>query len=89
VTHAVLDLPHVERNGHHYFRGLEHLPAPEIREALARHPDLYEERDGLVQLRITGGKLDIGSLHGVGYGHASTVCIEDRDPLDVWRRRGS
>ena len=38
VEHQVF---HVERNGHHYFRGLDHLPSEVAAEALAAHPDLY------------------------------------------------
>lgn len=88
ATHAVLGLPHVERNGHHYFRGLMHLPDPEVRQALARHPDLYEERDGLPQLRIVEGSLEIGSLHCVGYGHAIDIDMDARTQPATWRQRG-
>ncbi|NRA96502.1 MAG: mandelate racemase [Planctomycetes bacterium] len=88
VTHSVLGLPHVERNGHHYFRGLEHLPETEVRQALSRHPDLYEARDGLAQVRIVDGVMELGSLHGPGYGHAVDVDMEARAPLAAWRSRG-
>ena len=88
VTHSVLGLPHVERNGHHYFRGLEHLPETEVRQALSRHPDLYEARDGLAQVRIVDGVMELGSLHGPGYGHAVDVDMEARAPLAAWRIRG-
>ncbi|MCC7399293.1 MAG: mandelate racemase [Planctomycetes bacterium] len=72
VTTAVLGLPHVERNGHHYCRGLDHLPAPVAAAALAAHPDLYRALDhGGVAVRITGGEMQVGSsLQAIGYGTA-------------------
>jgi hypothetical protein len=78
ATVAALGLEHVERNGHHYFRGLDHLEERERESALAQHPDLYVERDGLVQLSIEGGRLAIGSLQEVGY--ASRAAHEVRRP---------
>ena len=75
VTGACLGLPHVERNGHHYFRGLDHLPSEVAASALSAHPDLYRSLSaasgGGVALRIAGGKIDITSaLAAVGYGQA-------------------
>jgi len=70
-TVAALGLAHVERNGHHYFRGLAHVPAADRRAALARHPGLYREDpagSGEVFLRIDDGELDLSPLQGVGYG---------------------
>ena len=68
ATIAALGLQHVERNGHHYFRGLDHLPAAVASDALAAHPDLYTRDDHGVVLRIEGGRLQIGSLQQTGYG---------------------
>jgi enolase-like protein len=65
---ATLGIAHVERNGHHYFAGLDHLPVREREEALNHHPDLYQRHKGSVGLRITGGMLDIGSLQVPGLG---------------------
>lgn len=76
VTGAVLGLPHVERNGHHYFRGLDHLEPGLAEKALAAHPDIYRRlsvpanADG-VALQITNGRIDIRSaLAAVGYGQS-------------------
>lgn len=69
-TAAALGLAHVERNGHHYFRGLDHLPPAAQAAALAAHPDLYRPLGGGAALRIEDGRLRLGSaLAARGYGH--------------------
>ncbi|TKT78330.1 enolase C-terminal domain-like protein [Aquamicrobium sp. LC103] len=68
---AALGIGHVERNGHHYFRGLDHLPEQEAEAALAAHPDLYERAGGRIQLAIRDGALSVASLDRPGLG--STV----------------
>ena len=52
---ALLGLGHVERNGHHYVRGLAALPLTEQAAFLAAHPDLYVRDGDLVRLRIDRG----------------------------------
>ena len=84
-TMASLGVQHVERNGHHYFPGLNHLPAAEIQDALRRHGDLWQERDGGVSLRIEDGELGIASLHCPGFGYDSRIAWEERTPLEAWR----
>jgi L-alanine-DL-glutamate epimerase-like enolase superfamily enzyme len=64
---SLLGLGHVERNGHHYVRGLSALPAAEQAAWLGTHPDLYEREGDLVRLRITHGRVAIGSLAGPGF----------------------
>ncbi|MCA8931762.1 MAG: mandelate racemase [Rhodospirillaceae bacterium] len=65
---ATLGIGHVERNGHHYFHGLDHLPKAEQEAALARHPDLYARLGEGVGLNIDDGMLSIGSLQVPGLG---------------------
>jgi L-alanine-DL-glutamate epimerase-like enolase superfamily enzyme len=64
---SVLGLGHVERNGHHYVRGLAALPAGEQAAWLAAHPDLYVRDGDLVRLRISDGRLEVASLAGAGF----------------------
>ena len=78
TTASCLDLGNSERNGHHYFPGLAHLPAVVVEAALQAHPDLYERTASSAKLRIEQGALAIGSLHGIGYGCDQTV----QDALD-------
>jgi len=68
---AALGLGHVERNGHHYARGMSAAPADE-QEAFARaHPDLYDLEDGTAMLRIRDGVIEIGSLGAPGYASSA------------------
>ena len=64
---SLLGLGHVERNGHHYVRGLAALPPGERRALVAAHPDLYVDEGGLARVRITRGRLDIRSLGCDGF----------------------
>ena len=63
---ATLGVRDVERNGHHYFRGLDHLPASGADDLVEHLPGLYErtpEQDGdLRRLRIAGGMLDLSDI---------------------------
>jgi L-alanine-DL-glutamate epimerase-like enolase superfamily enzyme len=81
---ALLGISHVERNGHHYFRGLGHLGEAEKADALARHPDLYERRGDEVFLRITDGMLSCASLQVPGMGFAALPDMASLTPVDEW-----
>ena len=82
---ALLGITHVERNGHHYFRGLGHLSEGEKAAALAAHPDLYERRGDEVFLRITDGTLlACGSLQVPGMGFAALPDMAAMTPVEAW-----
>ena len=82
---AALGIEHVERNGHHYYHGLDHLPKEEGESALAAHPDLYEDSEGSVFLRIVDGAIDIGSIvKAVGYGYNCEIAFDERTPAEEW-----
>jgi hypothetical protein len=81
---ALLGITHVERNGHHYFRGLGHLTEAEKADALARHPDLYERRADEVFLKITDGMLDCASLQVPGMGFAALPDLASLTPVEQW-----
>jgi len=86
-TAACLGLAHVERNGHHYFRGLDHLPPARQRAAAAAHPDLYRTlSSGGFALRIERGSVQLGSvLSAIGYGHSLAAPGSDCSPFAVLR----
>jgi hypothetical protein len=81
ATVAALGIEHVERNGHHYFHGLDHLPPDEVRAALRAHADLYEPLGDGATLRITAGRLALGSLQVPGYGYDVGIRTGERTPL--------
>lgn len=64
---SLLGLAHVERNGHHYVNGMAGAPQEEQQAFLAAHPDLYEDSQGAVRLRIVNGLLELRSLEAPGY----------------------
>lgn len=63
-----LGLTHVERNGHHYVDGFAGAPGLETARFLDAHPDLYHRSSGKVRLKITEGRLALGSLACPGFG---------------------
>jgi hypothetical protein len=82
---ANLGIPHAERNGHHYFRGLSMFPA-DLQDAVLRdHPDLYRRHDdGFATLRIENGTLAIGSLLRAPFGLGLLPDTIRFQPLDDW-----
>lgn len=84
ATVRALGITHVERNGHHYVRGLAHCSGAERVAALRHHGDLYvgDERDAW--LRIEAGRLRVGSLATAGYGVAFDPDLASMIPLDRW-----
>lgn len=67
---AALGIDHVERNGHHYHRGLSYLPDEEQQEALFWHGDFYAQHHNRIAPHIREGKFILDSLQCVGCGFA-------------------
>lgn len=66
---GLLGIDHVERNGHHYFRGLAMWPQSWQDEVLAGHSDLYHRHGrGFVAPRIADGQFHLESLHAAPFG---------------------
>ena len=79
TTLAVLGLTHSERNGHHFFPGLDVVPGPEAEAALLAQPDLYERSaSGRIVLRICDGALSLDCQHAQGYGLSSELAFDER-----------
>ena len=81
---AALGIGHVERNGHHYVRGLGHLSEGERMECLVMHGELYAEREGLVALDVREGAIYVGSLQVAGLGVGMDVDVEAMRALEDW-----
>lgn len=66
---ALLGIEHVERNGHHYYRGLSMVPPGWQEAAVAAHGDLYAPHpEGFACLRIHGGRLQLASVNAAPFG---------------------
>lgn len=80
---AALGISHAEKNGHHFFGGMAHLPAAEIATAVADHPDLYRShaRTG-GQVIADNGLLHLASLQRPGMGFAPPDLNLRTDPDD-------
>ncbi len=82
---ASLGIEHVERNGHHYFRGLSMLPDDVQRQVLRHHGDLYRRHpDGYPTLDVHDGYLDVGSVVDAPFGTAFLLDSKQLTPLDEW-----
>ncbi len=73
---ATLGIDDIERNGHHYFKGLSMFPE-EVQARIAEaYPGLYRMRDdGFASLQVTAGRLDVSGLLAEGFG-----CAQRFDP---------
>ncbi len=83
---ALLGLPHVERNGHHFVDGFAGRPKAEAVRFMEAHPDLYADTPRGPRLRIRDGMLEIGSLDVPGMGAAiepDTLAMEPM-PKAAW-----
>jgi hypothetical protein len=68
---GALGIEHVERNGHHYYRGLSMYPPGTVEPIVARHTDLYRHLDdGTPAVRIENGRMSIGSVVNAPFGLA-------------------
>ncbi|MDQ3624280.1 MAG: hypothetical protein M3463_17620 [Verrucomicrobiota bacterium] len=82
---AALGIPHVERNGHHYFAGLSEFPAPMQRDVLAAHGDLYTAHpSGFPVVRIADGRLRMGSIIAAPFGLACDLDAAAFERLEDW-----
>ena len=71
---ATLGVPHVERNGHHYFAGLSMWDASVQDRARASHGDLYRRTEsGFPSVRIERGAMSVGSVVDAPFGVAEDV----------------
>ena len=59
---SALGIPHIERNGHHYFRGTGMFPPAVTDSLLENHADLYARMDDFAVLRIEQGMIHAASV---------------------------
>ena len=82
VMHA-LGIKHVERNGHHYMRGLSAFPEAVQSQTLRDHGDLYHPGPEQIPcVHIQEGKINIQSLLDAPFGTA--FRIDEVMPDWIW-----
>ncbi len=68
VVQAVLGNASVERNGHHYFKGLSIFSETIQDQAIQSFPKLYAPQDDYVRLDVQQGRLDVSELLDMPFG---------------------
>ncbi|MFP6905062.1 MAG: hypothetical protein VCG02_07590 [Verrucomicrobiota bacterium] len=82
---ASLGITHIERNGHHYFRGLAAFPETVQQQVLEHHADLYQSHPlGFPTLAIRQGKIEIGTVLDSPFGIGFELDPEAFIPLENW-----
>ncbi|WP_231188766.1 hypothetical protein [Haladaptatus sp. DYF46] len=85
VVVATIGADHVERNGHHYFEGLDAFPEEVQQRALSEHPDLYRRHESdFTTLRIEDGTVDLDTIVDAPFGVASPLDVRQFTPLTQW-----
>jgi hypothetical protein len=86
AAQAALGITSVERNGHHYFAGLDQFPRGLQRQALEHHRDLYVRTTtgpltaleaAWPRLDIRDGRLAIGSVNAAPFGVPGEVDLSE------------
>ena len=86
---ALLGISHVERNGHHYFRGLSMHSASTQNAMIEQHADLYQRHaEGFATMRIENGSLDLQCVNAAAFGCGITLAMAQFEPLNDWIKRG-
>jgi len=90
VMHA-LGIRHVERNGHHYFAGLNPFDVRIQKATLANHGDLYRDGGAFPTLAIEEGRIEIGSVLAAPFGTGFSLdeVIDDWRSLEEWEKTGA
>lgn len=86
---SLLGITHVERNGHHYFRGLS-VYSKEFQEAaLIAQPGFYRRHEmGFPTLEVHEGMMDLTSVNAAPFGSAIPIDAAQFMPLKAWIMSG-
>lgn len=83
AAQAALGNATVERNGHHYFRGLSVFPASISKAILAGHGDLYTPLEEFARLDVRGGEIAMGSINAAPFGVSVDLPMSEFESLPV------
>jgi hypothetical protein len=82
AVQAALGNESVERNGHHYFRGLSFWPESIQRQMLEQHGDLYGRTpEGVTALRVEKGRINLGTVNAAPFGVGPLPDLSTFAPL--------
>ncbi len=95
---AALGIENVERNGHHYFKGLS-MHSKKVQEQIMRHHgDLYRWQGGesvtggsgerYPTMAVKGGRIDVGSVVAAPFGVGFELDVEEFTRLGDWKFEG-
>ncbi|MDP8245684.1 MAG: hypothetical protein P9L94_16490 [Candidatus Hinthialibacter antarcticus] len=85
VLMSALGITHVERNGHHYFKGLSMWPEQLNEDVIMTHADLYEmSSTSFPTMKITNGSIEIKSLLQSPFGCGVALNCSEHIPLKDW-----
>ena len=80
---ALLGIEHVERNGHHYYRGLGMFPRDWQEGAVESHGDLYtRDAGGFARVRIREGKMNLASVNSAPFGVGPCFDVTGFSPME-------
>ena len=83
AAQAALGNASVERNGHHYFRGLSVFPRAISDAMLASHGDLYTKLDGFARLDVRHGELRLASVNAAPFGIAADLPMDGFETVAI------
>lgn len=82
---GTIGLDHIERNGHHYYRGLSYLPSDLQSEVLEAHGDLYgRHEEGFVALDVKNGRMEFESVIDAPFGRDFELDPTRFTPVEEW-----
>ena len=82
---ALLNIPHAERNGHHYHPGLSQLPKSMQDTTLQNHPDLYHAGpDGWPTLQINDGRVSMETINRAPFGVGFAIDMGELTHAADW-----
>ena len=82
---AVLGVDHSERNGHHYFAGLDMYPDAVQKQVMAHHSTLYRQHaQGFPILNVRDGSLNVESVVEAPFGYGFELDTLQFTPLADW-----
>lgn len=82
---ATIGVDHVERNGHHYFRGLDAFDESIQKQILDSHGDLYRRHDeGFPTLAVDEGRISLHSVLDAPFGVKPKFDMSEYERLESW-----